>query len=322
MTLPLITLEEAFLSKAARDALPEFYGGFVGGLGVNEKLQDTSTLRLESMDRNGISLQILSHVPGVLPPDVCRAANDEALEAVSARPDRLTAFADLPVADPEACVAELRRCVVELGFVGALIDNRAGATYYDGEPYMALWKTAEELDVPVYLHPTLPSEAQMQGSYTGNFDQMAATCIGAYAWGWHSDVAVHVLRLYAAGVFDRFPKLKIILGHYGEMLPFMLDRVDMVAARWGKRRRFREVYDQNIWITTSGVWSIDPMATIIRNTKIDHILFSVDYPFGKNEDGVKFVQDLEKSGFVTPQQLRQVAFENAESLLKVRAARS
>jgi len=267
MTPPLITLEEAFLSKAANEALPDLYRGLVGNLGVSERLNDTDKLRLSSMDGNGVSLQILSHVPGALSPEVCKAANDEAAAAIKAHPTRLAAFANLPVADPEACVAELRRCVRDLGlgFVGALIDNRADATYYDGEAYMRLWEAAQELDVPIYLHPTLPSEEQKLASYTGNFSDEAATCIGAYAWGWHSDVAVHILRLYGAGVFDRFPKLKIIIGHFGEMLPFMLDRVDRVAARWGRKRGFREVYDENIWITTSGVWSLDPMAMIIRN---------------------------------------------------------
>jgi predicted TIM-barrel fold metal-dependent hydrolase len=267
VTPPLITLEEAFLSKAANEALPDLYRSLAGNLGVSERLKDTDKLRLGSMDDNGISLQILSHVPGLLSAEVCKAANDEVAAAVSANPTRLAGFANLPVADPGASVAELRRCVKDLGprFVGALIDNRADATYYDGEAYMQLWREAQDLDVPIYLHPTLPSEAQKSASYTGNFSHEAATCIGAFAWGWHSDVAVHILRLYAAGVFDLFPKLKIIIGHFGEMLPFMLDRVDRVAVRWGRKRGFREVYDENIWITTSGVWSVDPMATIIRN---------------------------------------------------------
>lgn len=109
----------------------------------------------------------------------------------------------------------------------------------------------------------------------------------------------------------------------GEMLPFMLHRIIQLSPRWGQRERlFREVYDTNLWITTSGVWSIDPMATIVRNTKIERILYSVDYPFAKNEDGLRFMQDLEKSGWVTPEQLERIAYRNSEDLLKLKVADS
>ncbi|KAI8627917.1 hypothetical protein F5Y19DRAFT_440387 [Xylariaceae sp. FL1651] len=318
MTPPLITIEEAFLSSAANERLPDRDRGMLGGL-IGDMLLDTDTHRLKSMNENRVSLQVISHVPGALSLDICAAANDQAAEAVKANPARFAAFANLPVADPAACATELRRCVKELGFVGALIDNRADSTYYDGDEYLPLWQMAQELDVPIYLHPTLPSEEQKRASYTGNFSEVAATCIGAFAWGWHSDVAVHILRLYAAGVFDKFPRLKVVIGHFGEMLPFMLQRVSRIAGRWGRDRGFKEVYDENIWITTSGVWSLDPMATILRNTKIDHILFSIDYPFAKNEDGVEFIKNLEESGLVTQEQLEYIAYKNAEGLLKVKA---
>ena len=105
----------------------------------------------------------------------------------------------------------------------------------------------------------------------------------------------------------------------GEMIPFMLHRIIELSVRWGKMERsFKEVYDSNIWITTSGVWSIDPMATILRNTQIDKILFSVDYPFAKNEDGLRFMKDLEESGMVTKEQLEAIAYKNAEKLLKLK----
>ncbi|KAI1268837.1 hypothetical protein F5Y18DRAFT_169270 [Xylariaceae sp. FL1019] len=275
-------------------------------------------MRIGSMDANNVSLQVLSHVPGTLSPDTCAKANDEMAKAIKANPSRLAAFANLPVGSPESCPAELRRCVQQLGFIGALIDNRAGGTYYDGEAYMPLWETAQELDVPLYLHPTFPSKEQTQASYSGNFSDDKALAISAFGWGWHSDVAVHILRLYAAGVFEKYPRVKIIIGHYGEMIPYMLDRVNKVMGHFNMPRSFRQVWDENIWITTSGVWSVDPMAVIVRNTKIDHILYSVDYPFAKNEDGLKFLDELEQSGLVTREQLDCIAYKNAEKLLKVK----
>ena len=106
----------------------------------------------------------------------------------------------------------------------------------------------------------------------------------------------------------------------GEMLPFMLDRISQLSPRWGKHQRtFREIYDTNIYITTSGNWSVDPIACILRTTKLDHILYSVDYPFARNEDGLMFMQDLQKSGLVTDEQLEDIAYRNAEKLLGVKA---
>ncbi|KAI4593800.1 hypothetical protein KJ359_008841 [Pestalotiopsis sp. 9143b] len=323
MTPPLITLEEHFLAEGADD-VKAFYSEQLGNIPELEaKLSDLGPIRLRSMDENNVSIQVISHGPGAMGPFQCRAANDQLAAAVKSQPDRFAGFAVLPVADPDASAKELKRCIRELGFVGALIDNRSGNTYYDGAEYEPLWAAAQELDVPIYLHPTWPTGEQLDLLYTGNFARSATLSLSASGWGWHSDVALHVLRLFAAGVFDRFPRLKIIAGHMGEMLPFMLDRIAQLSPRWGTRQRlFREVYDANIWITTSGVWSVDPMATILRNTRIDKILYSVDYPFAKNESGLEFMKDLEASGLVSPEQLEQIAHKNAEQLLGLKVTKT
>ncbi|KAJ6454536.1 hypothetical protein C8R47DRAFT_1166996 [Mycena vitilis] len=315
MTPPCITLEEHFLFEAGDDARRSYAERGIAP-DIVTKLGDVGSPRLQSMDENNISIQVVSHVPGTWTVSQCKSANDQLAEVVKAHPTRYAGFAVLPVADPDASAAELRRCIHELGFVGALIDNRASNTYYDGPAYEPLWTAAQELDVPIYLHPTWPSPEQQSALYTGNFTASAANSLGTAGWGWHSDVALHVLRLFAAGTFDKFPRLKIVIGHMGEMLPFMLQRIAHMSARWGQRERpFGEVYDTNIWITTSGVWSVDPMATILRNTKIERILYSVDYPFAKNEDGLAFLKDLEKSGLVTEDQLERIAYRNSEELL-------
>lgn len=316
MSPPLITLEEHFLceEKSIRALYCEQLK-YVPGL--DAKLSDIGPIRLKTMDENKISMQVVSHGPGPLNEQQSRAANDQLARAVKANPDRFAGFASLPVCNPEESAKELKRCIRELGFVGALIDNRAINTYYDGPEYEPMWAAAHDLDVPIYLHPTWPSKEQAELLYTGNFDKGATSSLGGGGWGWHSDVGLHVLRLFSAGVFDKFPRLKIIAGHMGEMLPYMLDRIVLLSSpRWGKRERdFREVYNSNIWITTSGVWSIDPMATILRNTKIDRILYSVDYPFARNEDGLIFMEQLEASGMVTGEQLEHIAHKNAEELL-------
>lgn len=326
MSPHLIALEEHFFSDKADMLKPQYELQFKHVPGLHDKLHDLDSLRLQHMDKGNVSLQIVSHAPGSMATDQCKAANDQLAAAVKKNPQRFAGFAVLPVSNPEDCAAELTRCIRELGFVGALIDNKAkGDTFFDGDEYLPMWQAAQDLDVPVYLHPTWPSEAANQLLYSGNFSKAATQGLGAGGWGWHSDVGLHVLRLFASGLFDKLPKLKIIIGHMGEMIPFMLERINWLSPRWGERqRKFQEVYDANIWITTSGVWSVNPMATILRNTKIDHILFSVDYPFvpGENELGLKFMQDLEESGLVNDEQLHRIAYKNAEELMRVKATKT
>lgn len=318
---PLISLEEHFLSDKADDVKDLYSEQFRNIPGLADKLADIGPIRLKSMDETNIAIQVVSHGPGAMRVSQCQAANDQLAAAVRANPQRFAGFAVLPMADPDAAAKELTRCVQEAGLVGALVDNRSDNDYYDGPKYDSFWRAAQDLDVPIYLHPTWPTPEQTDLLYTGNFSRAATMSLGASGWGWHSDVGLHILRLFAAGTFDRFPRLKIIAGHMGEMLPFMLHRIMQLSPRWGPRERpFREVYDANIWITTSGVWSIDPMATILRNTKIERILYSVDYPFAKNEDGLKFMQDLEQSGWVTPEQLERIAHKNSEDLLGLTVA--
>jgi predicted TIM-barrel fold metal-dependent hydrolase len=209
--------------------------------------------------------------------------------------------------------------VRELGFVGALVDNRCLGRFYEGDEYEVWWAAAEELGVPVYLHPTWAGEEEMQGRYEGNFGAAAARGMASSGMGWHCETGMHVLRLFAAGLFDRRPGLKIVVGHMGEMIPFMLQRIQALSRRWGVfRRDFGTVYAENIWITTSGVWSLDPLRCILANTKLDHILYSVDYPFQTNEAGLEWIRELEKSGLVDEEQLKAIAYGNAEKLLGVK----
>ncbi|KIW10520.1 hypothetical protein PV08_11484 [Exophiala spinifera] len=343
MDPPLITLEEHFFSSAASTSetiSTQYSEQFKHIPNLLDKLTDLSTLRLSQMDLGHVSFQIISHAPGSLTASECQSANDQLFSAIRAHPDRFAGFAVLPMSDPVACAAELTRCVTELGFVGALVDNHTpSGGYYDDEAYLPFWTAASDLDVPIYLHPTWPTATQLSTLYTGNFSRSASKSISASAFGWHSDVATHVLRLVASGLFDRLPALKVVIGHMGEMLPFMLGRIAQLSVRWtaaGPEEKddddaadhppppptpFKDVWDRNIWITTSGNWSVDPMATILRNTKMDRILYSVDYPFAKNEDGLEFVRDLATSGLVTEDQLEMIAFRNAEKLFGVKAVK-
>ncbi|KAJ3516104.1 hypothetical protein NM208_g14887 [Fusarium decemcellulare] len=172
----------------------------------------------------------------------------------------------------------------------------------------------------MYLHPTYPSRNQLP-AYQGDYEPGAARSLGSSGFGWHSDTGLGILKLFAAGLFDEIPKLKIIIGHFGEMLPFMMERVEKLSVRWGKRQRpWRDVWNENVFITTSGVWGLAPMACILKNTRVERVLYSVDYPFEKNENGLSWIRELQGSGLVTDEELERIAYKNAEQLLRVRAS--
>ncbi|KIW84901.1 hypothetical protein Z517_00289 [Fonsecaea pedrosoi CBS 271.37] len=275
------------------------------------------------MDNGKVTVQVISHCAADNPSvEVCQAGNDKLADEIRKSEEtrmRFAGFAVLPMAHPEAAAAELERTVKKHGFVGALVDHKAGDKFCDGNDYDILWQKLQELDVPIYLHPSWPTPHFFQRSYAGNYPPRAMTVVGGAMWGWHSEVGLHVLRLHAAGMFDKFPKLKIILGHFGEMIPFMLQRIIDQESVMGKRNRpFSEVWNENIWITMSGTFSIDPMRCILANTKVERIMYSVDYPFTTNEHGLEFFQDLTKSGLLTEEELELVAYKNAENLLRIK----
>jgi len=242
--------------------------------------------------------------------------------------DRFRAFAGLPMAFPELAAAELERCVKELGMVGALIDTRLpNGTWYDGAAYTPFWAKAQELDVPIYLHPRLPSFESItdigRGTFAPaspqDFSLFLAADLGTTAWAWHQEAGLHFLRLYSGGVFKAFPKLKVVFGHMGEIIPFMLERADaMLTPKNPDRLSLIDTYKQNVWITTAGFFSVNPLGTVLRNTAIDRIMYSVDYPFGNSVLGKNFMATLKTSGLVTEKEWNMIAFKNAETLLKIK----
>lgn len=286
-----VALEEHF-------ALPETLqdsAGFVPGSYWEElksRLLDMQDRRLREMDAHGIQLMLPSlNAPAVQAiPDrahaieIARRANDFLAEEVAKRPDRFQGLAALPMQDPDAAARELTRCVRELGFRGALvngfsqIDDPANATYYDLPQYRPFWATVEQLGVPFYLHPRnpLPQHAPI---YDGHPWLLGPT------WAFGQETAVHALRLMASGLFDVHPKLRIILGHMGEGLPYSMWRVDNRNA-WVKlpkaypaKRPLGDYFRENFYITTSGNFRTQSLIDAMLEIGADRILFSADWPF-------------------------------------------
>jgi predicted TIM-barrel fold metal-dependent hydrolase len=286
-------------------------------------LPEIGEQRLKSMDEAGITLQILSNagpgpdlVPGEDGVAMARAMNDHLAEACARHPDRFMGFAVLPMQSPQACADELRRCVKELKFPGALINGTTEGRFLDHPSYDELLAAAIELDVPIYIHPHIPPALVREAYYSG-LEQGASRVLATAGWGWHSEAAIHVLRLVLAGTLDKHRKLKIIIGHMGEMLPVMLDRLDKVSALdTGHLQRpiSRAILDQ-VWITTSGIFTEPPLLAAQMTFGMDRILFSVDYPFAPNMAGRRFLNSIS----LAPADMAKLCHGNADALLKLKA---
>jgi uncharacterized protein len=291
--------------------------------GVNplELLPEIGERRLASMDAAGITVQVLSNtgpgpdlVPGPEGIAIAREMNDHLAAAISRHPDRFAGFAVLPMQSPEATAAELVRAVKELRFVGALINGTTEGRFLDHPGYDDLLAAAVELDVPVYLHPHLAPEAVRQ-AYFSDLQPGVGRVLESAGWGWHSETAIHLLRLVLAGTLDRHPRLKLIVGHMGEMLPVMLARIEDVFANEVehlKRPVSRTILDQ-VWLTTSGIFTEPPFLAALLTFGIDRIMFSVDYPYAPNANGRAFLDRLS----LAPADMAKLTHRNADALLKL-----
>ncbi|KAF2092605.1 putative metal-dependent hydrolase [Rhizodiscina lignyota] len=317
-TIPSITLEEHFTSEAASKVYGSASSDF--GPAIGAKLTSLSTSRLADMDAGGVARQVLSHTPfrTAPSPKLCVAINDELHAAVDAHQDRFAGFASLPMQEPHAAAAELRRTVKELGFVGALVDTHSEGVFYDGSEWDVVWEMAQELDVPIYMHPCFASEEMMRINYRGNYPEIVAVGLGAFVFGWHVETGLHFLRLFAAGVFDRFPHLKLLLGHMGETIPYMMQRQERATGRWSHLKRpLREVWRSNVWVTTSGTFDTTPLALLLKVSPLHHVLFSVDYPFSSTEMGKKYIEEIEEQGLLKGEDLKAFVSGNAAKLLRI-----
>jgi uncharacterized protein len=317
-----IALEEHFWT-ADLAAAPGTGPMAVWGPQIDDRLRDLAAGRLADMDANGIDLQVISHVApaaqgltGAKGLARAREANDLLAKAVRAHPQRFAGFATLPTADPPAAADELERATGELGFVGALVNSTLGANgaFLDDARFEPLLDRFERLDVPLYLHPAPPPAALREALY-GGLPPAVAARLATGAWGWHAEAGLHVLRLIATGVFDRHPALRMIVGHCGEMLPFLLARIDALLRLDTIAMKPSEYFARNIWVTTSGLFSIPPVMCTVQVLGVDRVLFSVDYPFGSNAAGRRLLDTLPLS----PDDVAKIAGGNAERVLRLGA---
>jgi predicted TIM-barrel fold metal-dependent hydrolase len=267
-----------------------------GGSRIAARLDDVGQGRIAEMDAAGIDIQVLSHgapsVQKITDPELAvrlaRGANDRLAETVAAHPDRFAGFAMLPTADPQAAADELERAVTRLGFKGAMVHGLADGRFLDEARFWPIFARAEALDVPLYLHPAPPHPA-IVAAYYQDYVEKFPNILRA-AWGFTVETATQGVRLVLSGIFEAHPRLKIILGHFGEGLPFLLWRINMGFARDGVGPSwFRDVFCEHFWVTTSGFFSDPALLHCIQELGIDRILFSVDYPFVDNAPGAEWI---------------------------------
>ncbi len=255
---------------------------------IRRKLLDLGEERLRDMDSCGIARQIVSlTAPGVQILDTATAtsiatlANDQLAEAVARHPDRYTGLAAMAPQDPARAAGEIERAVSDLGFHGVILNSHTHGEYFDDPKFWEIFEVVEQLDVPIYLHPNTPSPRLIGPMLDRGLD-------GAI-FGFAVETGLHLLRIIVSGVFDRFPKVRIVVGHLGEALPFWLFRLDFMHAAMVKaarypgvrplRKRPSDYLRENVWITTSGMaW--EPAIMFVRSViGADHVMYAMDYPY-------------------------------------------
>jgi predicted TIM-barrel fold metal-dependent hydrolase len=255
------------------------------------RLADLGDQRLAEMAKAGLDVQVLSlSTPGVqnlAPAEAVAlqiAANDTLAEAVRAHPDCFQGLATLATPNPAAAAAELQRAVTDLGLNGAMVFGRTRDRNMDEPEFWPIYEVAAALKAPLHLHPQSPCPAVRSAYYSGHSPEVDAA-FATYGIGWHYDSGVQILRLILSGVFDRFPDLQVIVGHWGEMVLFYLDRIDTMNGVAGLRRPVSEYFRTNIYLAPSGILSQRYLRWAIEVVGVDRLLFSTDYPFVNTPEG-------------------------------------
>jgi predicted TIM-barrel fold metal-dependent hydrolase len=312
----IVAIEEHFWIPALRDRYTGARGA--GAHTPAKQLDDLGQLRLRDMDAAGIDVQVISHMqPGTQIFDaetavaMARLANDTLYEATRAHPTRFFGLAELPTPDPKAAADELERTVTRYGFRGALINGMTGNTFLDDKRYWCIFERAAALEVPLYFHPGIPHPAVSQAYYSdyrrNDFPYLSVV------WGFTAETATQAIRLIVSGVLEAYPKLKIVLGHLGETIPFTLWRCDWLLSHVGGKSGFADAFREHFYVTTSGNFQHTALSCCIAELGIDRVMFAVDYPYNSNVDGVEFV----RSAPISEADKAKILHGNADRLLRL-----
>jgi 2,3-dihydroxybenzoate decarboxylase len=292
---PVIAIEEHYWDE---ELVKTYTGSEAARPGLQmTQLHDLGALRIKEMDEAGIDIQVLSHgapstqkLPAETAVAMTRQVNDRLHAVIGKNAKRFAAFAALPTAVPQAAADEFER-TAKLGFKGAMLHGLANGVFLDDKKFWPIYERAAAIDLPIYMHPSLPQPDVMRiyyEEYAKDFPMITRA-----TWGYTVETATLAIRLVLSGVFEKYPKLKIILGHLGETLPFLVWRVDYTLRRPGqKSMSFRDIFCNNFYVTTSGNFSNPALLCCVQEMGVDHILFAVDWPFVPNPPATQWMESV------------------------------
>lgn len=279
---------------------------------------DLDKRRIDDMNQYGISMQILSCpaksqlLPALDAPGIVAESNDYIADCVKKHPDRYGAFALLPWSAPNEAVREAER-IKKMGFHGILLAGRAsgGNAFLDDRQFLPILEACEALSLPIYIHPGAPLKAVQEPYYGGLGDEVSAR-LSLHGWGWHNEAGIQILRTILAGRFEQFPKLQLIAGHWGEMLPFFLSRLDqsMPQTVTNLKRSITDTFRQNVYVTPSGIFDYPQLKFCVEVLGAERIIHSVDCPFISNEGAKPFIENAP----ISQAEKELIAYKNAEAL--------
>lgn len=316
---PIIAIEEHYITHEIK-SLIDNYSSMPAQ--THSRLNDHFDLRIKEMDEAGIDIQVLSHNhPGaqIFSPetaaDNAMKLNDELATIVSRHPKRFAAFASLPMQAPEIAASELERCVTKKGMCGAMLHGMLKGEFFDLPKYWPVFAKAEELDVPIYLHPGVPDKRVSDAYYEDYTDEFKV--FKTAGWGFGIEMSTAAVRMVLSGIFEKHQNLKIILGHLGEGLPFLIDRThEGITTRQSPNKRqvsFRDTFCKHFYITTSGNFSDSALLCSLMEMGSDKILFAVDWPYNNNKDATSWIKRTKLS----PDDYQKITHLNAQKLLNL-----
>lgn len=325
--MKIVAVEEHFVTREVRDAWSQLdlidqddsLTMFSSGE-VETRLEDLSAARLLHMDESGVDVQVISlTTPGVQNLDsgnavsIAQQANNLIAQTVRSHPDRFQGFATLPTSSPIQAAHELERVVCQLELKGAMLCGRTRERNLNHPDFAPIYETAAALRVPLYIHPQIPVKAVRDAYYSG-FNPELNLHLATGGLGWHIETGIQALRLILTGVFDRLPNLQIILGHWGEVILFYLERIDVLSkAAQHLERPIIDYFRQNVYVSPSGVFSQRYLSWAIDVLGIDRILFSTDYPYQFVPEGG--ARRFLEAAAISQADKEKIAYRNWEQLV-------
>lgn len=284
---------------------------------LDDKLYATPEMRIARLN----ALQVATEVLALNPPglqgvavdavEVTRGVNDRLAACVAEGAGRLRAFAALPTSDPQAAADEFSRCVNELGFVGAMVHGPTEGRFLDDPAFEPILARANSLGKPIYIHPSEIMPV-VKDAYFSPYANTHPMFIRA-GWGYTIETGTHAMRLVLSGKLDRYPNLRIILGHFGETIPHLLERIDESLSRDTPMKNFREVFTRHFYVTSSGFFSARALRNCVEEIGQSRVMFSIDAPYASDVKGMNWLRKLD----LAPNDLRAFAGANARALLGI-----